>query len=223
KWKWWTGSKWKIEEKVQINEPASKAIKALLRVACFSWDMHSSRGSKGSIVKFPQNTYIAASHSSPGIPYLPKDAKVYYISDLPPGSLSHLVCVFILNCTGPDEDADSKAMVDEIYNKGANFVGSVIGGPITFANGIAVAKKFWRYACKGYYSYYYYQGQLYYQWHLCSLPEALSKAVRKVYGGGSTWIEGAIEHIPYYKGGGYLAPARGGKSDEILKIMGPNP
>jgi len=229
-WKWWDGTKWQKEDKVQVNKTAHQAIKALRRVACFSWVMHSLVGSDGSIVVFGDRTYVAATPNSPGIYKLPQNATVYYLSVLPPNDLSHLVCVLILNCTGGDESSDSKAMVDEIYNKGANFVGSVIGGELAANAAIAVSNKFWRYAAKGKYETYYYQNQPYVSWTLCSLPEALWRAVNEVFGGEGVpnWWESSVYgtafgYSPYFRGGGYLAPARGGKDDNTLIRMGPNP
>lgn len=111
-------------------------------------------------------------------------------------------------------------MVDYLYSKGAQFVGSVIGGTLAGLHFFPLSNKFWHYSCKGDIR----TGT----WMLCSLPNALKIATEEVFYHGIP-IEELIEegqkipYLPYSKGGGYLAPARGGKSDDALKAMGPNP
>jgi hypothetical protein len=216
-WKWYNIENGKLvevkEDKVQINKPAYQALRALKRVACFSWDMHSYNGSNGAIVVFREGTfllsktYIAASPDVPKIDKV-KNKEVYYISDLPEKSLSHLVCVFILTCSGPEKAPGTKDMVKQIYSKGANFVGTIIGGDLAERTGWLIAKKFWNYAAKGKKG----KGG---EWKPVSLPEALKLAYKEVFH--------SKEYKPFSKGGGYLWPARGGKDDNALKMMGPIP
>ncbi|MBC7328604.1 hypothetical protein H5T87_10930, partial [bacterium] len=216
KWKWWDGQKYQVEEQVQINQPAEQAIRALKRVACFSWDMHSLDGSNGSIVVFPkkwywgERSYIAASHNSPGLDKI-KDKTIYFISDLPDNSLSHLVCVFILACSGQSGSSGTVDMVDQIYSKGAGFVGTIIGGDLAERTGWLLAKKFWNYAAKGGVDE---NGKL----TPLTLPKALKKAFEEVYS-----EEGQKKFKPYSRRDGYLWPARGGKDDTALRAMGPTP
>jgi len=217
-WKWHDGHIFQKEDKVQVNKTAAQAIKALRRVACSSWAVHSLAGSHGSIVAFGDDTYIAASPSAPGIGKV-SGKTVYYISAL--DSLQTVLCALLLNCSSSDLES-AKLMVDTLAYKGAQFVGTVIGGALQEDKAITVSKKFWNYACKGVTE----NGM----WWMCSTAEALYRAVWETFPGkigtpswGDIW-QGAIwGYYPHYRGNTYLFPPRGGKTDEQLRIMGPNP
>jgi len=234
-WKWSkTVGKddWVYESMVQINKNASQVIKALNRVACFSWVTHSIEGSGGAVVVFygpwwHKDTYIAAYPGAPGTAGLPSE-RTWYISYLP--DLSHLVCVFLLNCTSrenpdPENPDNEKIMVDTIFSKGAQFVGTVVGGLLHLVfQAKPVAKRFWKYASKIIVE----NGG----WRLYSLPWALERAVREVLPSeremkwGTSYLT-TSGYRPYARwrdpGYPYLGPARGGKTDDQLKRMGPNP
>ena len=151
-WKWWNGSDFQKERKVKIGATAQEVIKGLKRVDVFSWLTHAIED--GRIALWDGDTFIAADHSTDdwfqskfGSNF---QDRVVYISDLssffkPP--LSKLKCAFIINCSS--DRPLSTVMAETIKEKGAQFVGTLVGGTVRAIVALKFIDWFWHYATKG--------------------------------------------------------------------------
>ena len=232
---------------------ALDVIRALRRVAVFSWYLHDyGNGSDGGLVNIGDtmiapNLYYIDSLVSKGFswrkdqsgavylkpPGEKKEYRVYLIGDL--DGLWHITCALLINCTG-NEGEGTKKLVDAFCYQGANWTGAIYGGVISVAlvNGTlkkeGIGQYFWKLLAEG-----------------NSFDAALEATVRHIndlyvaiespshedvksgkYKSYSLYrcpcrVDPYNRRDPYGNGGQYLRPARGGRSKEELKRMGDTP
>jgi flagellar hook assembly protein FlgD len=185
-WKWWNGSDFQKERKVKIGATAQEVIKGLKRVDVFSWLTHAIED--GRIALWDGDTFIAADHSTDdwfqskfGSNF---QDRVVYISDLssffkPP--LSKLKCAFIINCSS--DRPLSTVMAETIKEKGAQFVGTLVGGTVREIVALKFIDWFWHYATKGAIKEIKdgsNPNTVRRRWEMCSLAEAMELAWKEI-------------------------------------------
>jgi hypothetical protein len=124
-------------KKKQINTPYIDVYYALERVNIFYLATHMKDG-YGSEVWLGKGTYLTA----------------FNVNQLP-FELSHIRCVLLLHCTHlgltSEEEKIAQSLLQAFYQKNAQFVAGIIGGPLPQLQAKEFSTVFWTLATKGTY------------------------------------------------------------------------
>ena len=168
-------------KKKQINTPYIDVYYALERVNIFYLATHM-KDEYGSEVWLGKGTYLTASN----------------VNQLP-FELSYIRCVLLLHCTHlgltSDEEKIAQSLLQAFYQKKAQFVAGIIGGPLPQLQAKEFSTVFWTLATKGTY----YNGEYYF----CPLYTAVWVAFAYAYyNRGPETPSGGNEAVPrpFYQG-----------------------